>query len=362
MNGLNKLPLKLVIVGSNSIHCKRFIQGVIDRQEFAIYLIVNAKFCEFTELTQYVVNFSFTNLRAKQQIAQILKQIQADVVHIHQANSYAWHTLRAISQLSYRPKIILTTWGSDILILPKKNHFFARMVRYNLQNADIITTDSLFMSTTIQQLLRAVSRPIHVINFGIQQLPAKQNLVIKQKLILSNRLHKPLYRIALIIHAFSQLVINGLIDMEYKLLIAANGEETTKLQGLALKLGIAGRVSFTGMIAYEELTSYYQVANIFISVPMSDGTASSLLEAMAYGCIPVLSNLPANLEWVIDGVNGFIVSNINELAKEILAAIKISADNQSYRELYSFNYDLIRRKAVFSSNIKKFIELYTHRL
>src|SRR5436190_4621945 len=33
---------------------------------------------------------------------------------------------------------------------------------------------------------------------------------------------------------------------------------------------------------------------LFVSVPSSDGTSSSLLEALAAGCLPVLSDIPAN--------------------------------------------------------------------
>lgn len=349
---------KVVIVGSNSIHCQRYIAGVVATGEFEVSLISNQKMLEFANLNCLEVNFALRNFSAIKQIRAYLKSIQPEVVHIHQANSYAWHTLRAIGKLTLRPKVILTTWGSDVLILPKQSKLKRRMVEYNLRHADLITSDSLFMSAQIAALLGKVSRPIHTLNFGMQNLPRLVDIKSKHKIILSNRLHKPLYRVDKIIQAFAALVKNNLIDDEYRLVIAGSGEDSAKLQQLAQDLSVSARVNFTGMLSYRELVEFYQQAQLFISVPESDGTSSSLLEALAYGCIPVLSNLPANLEWVLDQVNGFIAPEVGQLQQQILTAINLSQNSTEYQELAKFNHHMILEKASFSRNMRKFIELY----
>lgn len=349
---------KIVIIGSNSIHCKRYIAGIANSKLFKISIITNHKMPEFPGLRQRCVNFALHNLRASKLIRNEFLEYQPDIVHIHQANSYAWHSLRAIAKLKHKPKVILTAWGSDVLLLPQKSRFLARMVRYNLAHADIITADSLYMSTVITKLLGKISKPIYTINFGIQYLPQMQDINHKEKLILSNRLHRSLYQIDKIIKAFANLIQQDLIDQDHKLVVAADGEENQNLRDLVFDLGIAERVEFTGMLDYDKLVTFYQRAAVFVSVPFSDGTASSLLEAMSYGCIPVLSNLPANLEWVLDKVNGFIAPNVNELQQQILAALELSKNHDEYQELYSFNYSLIKNKAAFSRNIQDFIRLY----
>ena len=349
---------KVVIVGSNSIHCQRYIAGVVATGEFEVSLISNQKMLEFANLNCLEVNFALRNFSAIKQIRAYLKSIQPKVVHIHQANSYAWHTLRAIGKLTLRPKVILTTWGSDVLILPKQSKLMRRMVEYNLRHSDLITSDSLFMSAQIAALLGKVSRPIYTLNFGMQNLPRLVDIKSKHKIILSNRLHKPLYRVDKIIQAFAALVKNNLIDDEYRLVIAGSGEDSAKLQQLAQDLSVSARVNFTGMLSYRELVEFYQQAQLFISVPESDGTSSSLLEALAYGCIPVLSNLPANLEWVLDQVNGFIAPEVGQLQQQILAAIQLSQNSTKYQELAKFNHHMILEKASFSRNMRKFIELY----
>jgi glycosyltransferase involved in cell wall biosynthesis len=167
-----------------------------------------------------------------------------------------------------------------------------------------------------------------------------------------------LYRIDKIIQAFATLIKNNLIDTEYRLVIAGSGEESANLEQLAQDLSVSARINFVGMLNYSELVELYRHAQLFISVPESDGTSSSLLEALAYGCIPVLSNLPANLEWVLDQVNGFIAPEVGQLQQQILAAIQLSQNIVEYQKLGNFNHHMILEKASFSHNIRRFIELY----
>ncbi|RTL02448.1 MAG: glycosyltransferase [Proteobacteria bacterium] len=349
---------KIILIGSNSIHCKRYIAGLVASNKFIITIITNQIMAEFSELPQYEVNFALHSLKSKAKILSIVKSFSPDIIHIHQANSYAWHSLRAMNKLKFRPKIILTAWGSDVLILPHKNKILHKIVKFNLLNADVITSDSLYMSAKIAELLAPEHKVIKTLNFGMQQLPIKQDLAIKEKFILSCRLHKPLYQIEYIIKAFASLCNNQLVNSEYILLVAAAGELTPQLKQLADNLGVSQRVRFTGMLNYNELTEYYRKSSIFVSIPTSDGTSSSLLEAMGYGCVPVLSNLPANLEWVLNEINGFIVPDVLILADELLKAIQLVANQVNYQRLYDFNYDVIQSKADFNTNMTKFIELY----
>jgi hypothetical protein len=46
----------------------------------------------------------------------------------------------------------------------------------------------------------------------------------------------------------------------------------------------------------------------YLSLPASDSVSVSVLEAMGHGCIPILSDLPANRELVDDGRNGLILA------------------------------------------------------
>lgn len=96
------------------------------------------------------------------------------------------------------------------------------------------------------------------------------------------------------------------------MIIAATGEETDALKLLVEQLGINEQVQFAGWVNKVQNAEFYSNAKIFVSIPESDATAISLLEAMAYGCVPVLSDLPANREWIEDGKNGIIINLLEE--------------------------------------------------
>ncbi len=352
---------QIVIIGSNSIHTLRYFYAVCKRVNKSVIFITNdANGIDIiNNAIIYSVIFTLKNLRASRQIATILNKYHADIVHIHQANSYAYHSIRAIRTMNIQPKIILTTWGSDILILPHKNAILKRMVKYNLSHADIITSDSLYMSSQIRNLL-TVDKDLRTINFGMQNFPDAIDLANKQDIILSNRLHKPLYRIDKIILAYAKFIAENPKYAHYKLVVAASGELTASLQEFAKQLGLSSsQIVFTGTLTYKELQEWYKIAKIFVSIPESDATSLSVLEAMGNGCYPVLSNLPANLEWVIDQINGKICQSVNNLAYDLQYAVNAIENHASYNELAEFNYKLIAKKAVFETNLDKFLRLYT---
>ena len=348
----------IALVGSNSIHTLRYLIAIAAKFPQIIFITHGIPTTNLpTNIIIYNIDFRLRSIKSRNEIAAILAQHNISIVHIQQANSYAYHTLKAIKKIKLICKTILTTWGSDILVLPNQNLLYKRIVKFNLANADVITSDSLFMSAKINELV-PLANNIHTINFGIQHFPLSLDLSHKQNIILSNRLHKPLYNIDKIISGFAKLITNPKYH-DYKLVIAGDGNETNKLKHLAVKLGISPQVEFIGMISYSELIKWYQITKIFISIPQSDATSLSVLEAMGYGCYPILSNLPANLEWVIDQINGTICQNISALDQDIINAIEIT-DNlpNKYQKIAQFNYELIRQKAIFDHNVEKFIALY----
>jgi glycosyltransferase involved in cell wall biosynthesis len=76
-------------------------------------------------------------------------------------------------------------------------------------------------------------------------------------------------------------------------------------------------------IAYEQMPDLYRTADVTVSIPYSDATPMSLLEAMACGPIPICSDLPSLREWIVDGENGFLVphDDPDSVATRILWAL-----------------------------------------
>lgn len=88
---------------------------------------------------------------------------------------------------------------------------------------------------------------------------------------------------------------------EFRLVFTSSGETLDQARALAdelLRPALRERVEFWGGVSYDRLVEGLHGSQVFVSVSRSDGTATSLLEALACGLYPVLSDLPQNREWV----------------------------------------------------------------
>lgn len=336
---------KLLLVSSNTIHTYKYLQLVEDYFD-EILLITDEKSAVYNYPT---IELSF-NLKVKNlfsTVKQIKKQIadfQPTVIHIHQANSYAFYALLA----SRKTKIptILTAWGSDILVIPKSNFLLKKMVQFNLKTADFLTSDSTFMAGEMKKLAPSINE-ILIANFGIDVTPIN---CPKENIVYSNRLHKKLYRVDKIIEAFARFKLNN-ERKDWRLVVAATGVETEALKQKAALLGLTDDVEFVGWIQKEDNEEWYSKAKIWVSIPESDATSISLLEAMACGSIPVVSDLPANREWIQSGVNGIVVGDLeSDFISEALLL------NEA--EAIQLNKQRIEKDGTKEANREKFLQLY----
>ena len=241
---------------------------------------------------------------------------------------------------------ILTAWGSDILVIPKSNFLLKKMVQFNLKTADFLTSDSTFMAGEMKKLAPSI-KEILIANFGIDVTPIN---CPKENIVYSNRLHKKLYRVDKIIEAFARFKQNN-ERKDWRLVVAATGTETESLKDKTNELGLIDDVEFVGWIQKEDNEQWYSKAKIWVSIPESDATSISLLEAMACGSIPVVSDLPANREWIQSGVNGIVVEDLE--SDFISDALLL---NQT--EAIELNKQRIEKDGTKEANREKFLQLY----
>lgn len=345
---------RLLVAGSASIHTWRFLAGIAPHVD-ELYLACNGEVPADKRPAnlkgELRVDFSLKALSTAGRLKAWIEQIRPDVVHVHQANSVAWHARRALAGSGI--PMLLTAWGSDVLLLPDQNPLMRAMVRGNLQAAAAVTSDSLYMAAKIREL--AGDCRIALLNYGIDALPPQPAVAAKKKQVLSCRLHKPLYRIDAILKGWAEVESSGQFD-DWNLVVAASGGETDNLKRLAASLGLK-RVEFAGFVDSAALGKLYADSRVFVSVPRSDATSISLLEAMGHGCLPLLSNLPANGEWVIDGLNGMIAEDVGRLGPQLLRAMDKAEDDAALSRIAETNRGLVAAKALHQANMAGFADV-----
>jgi len=267
-------------------------------------------------------------------IKKIIKNISPHYLNAHYLSSYGFLGVLSTGVVPSM-KLIQSTWGSDVLVEPFLNSLRKMVAKYALSKADFITSDSWYMGDVITNLVG--EKEIIVFPFGFDKI--EQNSTSKEKIIFSNRALKDFYNIDKIIKWFARQ------DSEYRLVIANDGVERNNLERLTKKLGIESHVQFVGYLSSTKQEEYYKKATYYVSIPSSDATSVSLLEAMKYGAIPIVSNIPANREWILDGVNGMFFNELKALNK-----LKI---NENFAQI---NYNMLQKRAIFPQSIEDFIK------
>ncbi len=78
---------------------------------------------------------------------------------------------------------------------------------------------------------------------------------------------------------------------------------------------------------------------------------------MACGLFPVVTDIPANREWIRDGYNGYLVPPDDELA--LAQRIKLALKDEALREKAGrTNTDLARQKASWEEVCKSLWQVY----
>lgn len=339
---------KLLLIGStsNPVHIKNYYFLVKDY--FDEVLIVGTHPVDFCE--SIVLNFSIKNPFAVVfnvcKLRRIMKKFNPSIVHAHQANSVGF-----ISGLANKNRYphVLTTWGDDVLIFPKKGPVFRMLARISLKYADAITADAKSMEEAIHLFYKKVD--VTIANFGIEIF--ENTTVSRENIIYSNRLHSDLYNIDKVILGCRDFLKN---NSDWKLIVAGAGTNTEQLKELANKLDLGTQIEFVGFLNPIENRTNYLRSKIYVSIPNTDGTSVSLLEAMAYGCIPLVSDLPSNREWITDGENGLIVNDFN--VAEALIKVATLDSQRAIRK----NKEIIEQRAGKKSNRDKFQAIYNRLL
>ena len=284
-------------------------------------------------------------------IAKIIKALNPDIVHSYYLTNYG-----LLAALARPKKLVITVAGSDLFLEPKKSKLFRYLNRITLRRASIVHAVAHHMVPELEKY--GVERnKLFIAAEGIDDQvfrPFTDDVSKRENLITSTRNLSSIYDVETLIRAIP-LVVKKQQNIRFS--IFGRGPERSKLEKLVQSFSVEKYVRFEGFAPWSDLAKRLRESLLYISTSRSDGTSASLFQAMQSGAIPVVTDIPANREWVSDGENGFLfpVGDASELANRILFCL----DNKNLLKAASeVNRNIIQENGLDNKIIKKLLHKY----
>ena len=220
-----------------------------------------------------------------------LARFAPDVIDAHFVPNYG-----LMGALSGRHPLVVSAWGSDLLLTARRNALQRARARFVLRRAEGVIADGENLAVAAREL--AGDTPVHMVPWGVDLTRFRRGASREPGLLFSTRMHEPVYDLATVIRG-SRAELER--DANARLVIAGDGSLRGSLERLAASELPSGRYEFIGRIGRADMVSWLGRAEVCISASLSDSTSQSLIESMACGAIPVVSDIEGNRAWVSAG-------------------------------------------------------------
>ncbi len=246
-----------------------------------------------------------------------LKRFAPDVVMATYVSSNG-----VVAALCHASPLLISAHGSDVLTSPGGQWLHGRMMRFTCQRADIVHAVSPAIAASLvsqgapRDRMRCFPIGIDIDQFRLGSESAADG----SPLLVGTRNQEPIYGNDTIFFALKALREDG-IDLQASLLGGGPLLDEYRIQ--VKELGLDDLVHLPGRVSADEVQRHLQRGDIYVSASHSDGASSSLLEAMACGLFPVVSDIPANRDWIDDGTTGllFTPGDVSGLVSAIRRAV-----------------------------------------
>ncbi|MFZ5920626.1 MAG: glycosyltransferase [Chloroflexota bacterium] len=285
---------------------------------------------------------------------RLTREIRPDLVHAGPIQTCA-----LIAVLSgFRP-VLTMSWGFDLMEDVHRNRWWQLATRYTLQRSAFFTSDA---NVTRDKAVaygmdpdRTVVFPwgVDLDHFKPKTEHAPRNMADRFTLF-CNRSWEPRYGVDVLARAFVKIA--G-ADPNVELMLLNGGSQAQAIRQILQRGGALDQVTFAGQIPQKELPRYYQMADLYISPSHVDGSSVSLMEALACGLPCLVSDIPANREWVRDGENGWLFpdGDAEALADKVMQAIR---ERRSLPEIGRRARQTAEEKADWPANARKLMDAY----
>ncbi|MFC1964845.1 glycosyltransferase family 4 protein [Chloroflexota bacterium] len=358
--------LKYFADNGNDVHIisqRSFADDGIDLDIKNVSLRLLGKIPATLKLVSSLVNLIWSII----QVRRIIGKIKPDIFHVQYIGG--WGFLGALS--GFHP-LLMTAFGSDIFVAPKKSRINKLTIEYALRKADIILTTSVYLKSYLHTEFRLPEHKVRIVPWGIdlkvfhkgydsKVVELRRDLKIDANsfVVFSPRLLMEWAQVKSIVEAMPYVLAKypNVILVLLKS-VGKNTEYEQSTDNLAKKLGVSQNIRLIRRVfTPEEMAVMNNTSDVSISIPKSDQFASSIMEAMVCGAIPIVGDLEVYRQYLTDGENAFIVNpkDPGQIAETIIYCIEHPEVKEKF---YTINKRIIEEKEDWNKNAYKMKEIY----
>lgn len=361
--GIAERNLRLCFAGwGDHVHVERWA-GHFARQGHEVHIITFSGNGSYPQgVKQYALGLERRGMRLKLlRLRYLLHRIRPDLVHVH------WAPFAIPVARVWRGPLVVTVWGSDIYRLDELGEAARRDLPEALRRATVVTGDSGDILSRVRDLTQPRPPQLDRVLWGVdtgafspgpvRTAWVRELVAGDRPVVFSARSFVPMYNQESVVAAFAEVLRShpgALLIMKNK-----DGDPgyIAAIRALVQRLGVQSSVRYVDMIAYEDMPDLYRAARVTVSVPFTDAMPMAVLEAMACGSVPVVSDLPSLREWIEDAQNGYLVraDDVHALAARI---VRLLSDGAIVEAMAQRNLDLVRAKASQAEHMRYMEEVY----
>ncbi|MCD4704706.1 glycosyltransferase family 4 protein [bacterium] len=341
----------------NKIHGVNYLFLISNNNK--IKLIINKIFyhiiARFPLPIYYFFKFKYLQLEG---YFKIIKKNNPDLLHAHSAMENGIIALHS----NFRPYLV-SSWGTDILISPKKSKYLKKKMHQILFEAIYIHTVAKHITYEIVNDYDIPRNKIGEFQYGISK-KALNILNNKSKkhstfTVISTRSAKEIYDNETLIKA-AKILQDKKINVKIKMI--TGGKLFKKYLYFVKRLELKN-IEIIPLVPQAELYNYLLDADVYVSCSLSDGLSICILEAFAAKLYPIVTDIVANRNVITHGINGslFNTKDANELAEEIISIInqkekikKVTIQNRTWVKRYqNLEQNLLQLEKLYIKSIKE---------
>lgn len=282
-------------------------------------------------------------LFAARRLRKILKDCKAQVLLSMYGGGYA---LMAYFS-GFRPYAVYVV-GSDVLTARGINR---HLVRRALDKAALVLVNGSYLTRKTRELAPEANLSQLYMGTNTEKFSPGSPPPVPVRIICT-RGFLPVYN--------NEYLIGGLALMDqqpldFKVTFASSGPLLPAVRSLTHELlpaPLRYKVEFLGGVTHEVILENLKQSHIYVSLSLSDGTSTSLLEALSCGLFPILSDIPQNREWVDPRVNNGILVPLDRPKALAAALSRAISDKEMRLRAREYNRQLALDRASSHRNMK----------